>query len=150
VSSRLDDVMTALAALFAGLPALAGVVVSDGPPLDGMGSPDFVLVGDDGLPDSTAEITVEQEWADLACTRRHETGEVICSALSQTGDTDMQARRDRAFALFAACEAAVLADQTLGGVVLSSQLARAGARQFQNSAGAAVVVPFVVTYRAIV
>jgi len=142
--------MSSLVAIFAALPALSGVDVRDGPPLDGMGDADFVLVGHDATPDSSADMTVEQEWADLACTRRYETGEVICSALSQTGDTDLQARRDRAFALLAACESAVLADLTLGGVAMSAQFSRASARQFQNKNGSAVVVPFTVTYRAIV
>lgn len=147
MASRLDDVLTSLVATFT--TALPTVAVFDGPPVTSPGDADLVIVGHDATPDSDADMTVEQEWADLACSRRHETGEVVCCVVSQTGDTDLKARRDRAFVLLAACEAAVLADLSLGGVVMSAQFARASARQFQNSAGSAVVAPFTVTYRAI-
>lgn len=144
--SALDDVLTALVSTFT--TALPGVSVFDGPPVTSPGDADLVIVGHDATPDSAADVTVSQEWVDLACTRRVETGEVTCCVVSQTGDTDLKARRDRAFVLLAACEAALLGDMTLGAVVTSAQFARATARQFQNSAGSAVVAPFVVTYRS--
>jgi hypothetical protein len=150
VSARIDDVMTTLVSTFAALPALAGVDVRDGPPLDGMGDSDFVIIGHDGAPDSTAESVFQQEWTDLACTRRTESGEVICCCVSNTGDTDMAVRRTRAFALLAACETALVGDMTLGGVVLSAQLTGARVEQYSNPKGVAVVAPFTVTYRAIV
>lgn len=148
MSSRLDDVMSALVTTFTASSSLTGVDVRDGPPLDGVGDADFVLVGHDGTPDSNADMTVEQEWADLGCTSRYENGEVICAVVSQTGDTDLQVRRDRAFTLLAACESALVADRTLGGLVMSAQFVRGAARQFQNRNGSAVVAQFTVTYFA--
>lgn len=146
--ARLDDVMDALVSTFSDLPALDGVAVVDGPQVGDVGESDLVLVGHDGEPDSNAVNTFEQSWTDLACTRREETGLVWCAAVSQSGDVEMQPRRDRALALVAACEASLLADLTLGGVVYSAQLAAGSARQLQNSGGAAVVAPFTVAYRA--
>ncbi len=144
--SRLDDVLTALVSTFTA--ALPDVGVYDGPPVTSPGDTDWVIVGHDATPDSIADMTVDQSWVDLACTRRQETGEVVCCVLSQTGDTDLQVRRARAFVLLAACETAVAADMTLGGVVTSAQFARGTARQMQNKLGSAVVASFTVAYRA--
>jgi hypothetical protein len=144
--SRLDDVLTTLVATFT--TALPGVNVYDGPPVTSPGDADLVIVGHDATPDSTADVTVEQSYVDLACTRRQETGEVVCCVVSQTGDTDLNARRSAAFVLLAACEAALVADMTLGGLVRSAQFDRGTARQMQNQAGSAVVASFTVAYRA--
>lgn len=146
--SALDNVLTALVTTFTTAPALSEVAVFDGPPVTRDSLSDLVLVGHDGAPDSDAVATVEQSWVDMACTRREEFGEVPCVVLHQGGDTDMGAARTRAFVLLAACESALLGDMTLGGLVSSAQFARGIARQYQNSRGAAVVAPFVVTYRA--
>jgi hypothetical protein len=148
MSSAVGAVVTALVAAFGAQPALYGVEVIDGPPVESPGAVDLVMVGHDYGPDSDAEITVEQEWADLACTRRTERGAVPCSVLSQTGDVDVPGRRARVLQLLAACEAALRADLSLGGVVRVAQLESAGAHQFTNDKGTAVVVPFTVTYVA--
>lgn len=147
-TSKLDDVTNALIATFAALPALAGVPVYDAEPVTGAADPDLLLVGDDGDPESSIASTYEQQWTNLACTTRQEVGEVMCAAISQSGDTDMQARRDRVFGWVAACENSLRADITLGGVVASAHLIRGSARPVQNDRGAAMVAPFTVAYLA--
>ncbi len=146
--SVVDDVLTALTASIAALPALSGVEVLDGPRPEAPGAADMVIVGDDGDPDSSAQVAVTQEWANLAATSRYEFGEVPCCVVSQSGDTDLTARRDRAAAVLAAIEAAVLSDLTLGGRVMVLQLNALRAQQYQNSAGSAAVLPFTITYMA--
>jgi hypothetical protein len=111
---------------------------------------EFVLVGHDGDPESTPEITVVQEWVDLACSRRAETGVVPCAVVVQSGDTDLSARRDRAQVLLSVCADSIVTDMTLGGVVDSALLLSGSASQLQTEQGAAVVVPFDITYRTTV
>lgn len=146
MTSAVDSVVTALVAGFAA--ALPGVEVADGPPVEAPGAVDLVFVGHDQSPDADSVITIGQEWANLACTSRYETGEIPCCVLSQTGDTDIAARRARAMQLLAACEVRLRADLSLGGVVMTSQMTSAVAHEYQNGDGSAVVVPFTVTYRA--
>lgn len=146
MSSAVDSVITALVAGFTA--ALPGVEVGDGPPVESPGVVDLVLVGHDQSPDADSAITTRQEWANLACTSRYETGEIPCCVFTQSGDTDIAARRTRAMQLLAACEVRLRADLSLGGVVMTSQLVAAVAHEYQNVDGSAVVVPFTVTYRA--
>lgn len=146
--SAVATVADALIANWTALPGLTGVEVVDGPRPEAPGPGDLVVLGHNGDPESTAEVTVTQELASLDGSSRWETGVVPCCVVSQSGDTDLSARRARAFALLAAIETSVRADLTLGGLVLSAQITSAGARQLQNGAGSAVVVPFEITYFA--
>jgi hypothetical protein len=148
MTSAIGTVLTALVAAFSAQPALAGVEVIDGASAEAPGAVDLVLVGHDASPDGDAEIGVEQEWADLAATSRYERGSVPCTVLSQSGDVDIPGRRARAMELLAACETALRADRTLGGLVMVAQVSTAGAHQYLNGDGTAVVVPFTVTYMA--
>lgn len=150
MSSKLDDVTDALVTAFTGLSGLASVLISDGPIVGDPSFADALLIGDDGDPESQAMSVAEQSWTDLACTRRREDGEIICAAVSQSGDTNMQTRRDRVMALIGACEDALRADLSLGGVVQAVQLVRASVQPYQNANGSAVVAPFVVAYWALV
>jgi hypothetical protein len=148
MATKLAAVGDALTTLFSGLPALAGVAVYNGPGVSAAADLDLVLVNDDGDPDSDASSTFEQEWANLAATSRYERGVVVCGVISQSGSTDLHDRQDRAAVLLDACQTAVHADVTLAGLVLSAQVVSGSARPIQNSAGAAVVAPFVIAYLA--
>ncbi len=148
MATKLAAVGNSLIALFSGLPALAGVAVYNGSPVSSAADLDLVLVNDDGDPASDASSTFEQEWANLAATSRYERGTVVCAVISQSGDTDLQDRQDRAEALLDACEAALHADVTLGGLVMTAQISSGSARPIQNSAGSAVVAPFTISYFA--
>lgn len=144
--SRLDDVTAALIAAWQVLPALEGVAFYDGPGVSQSSDSALILIGDDGDPESDAVSTFEQEWANFSHTRRNERGEIPCAAIAQSGDTDMNGRRVRAFQLLAACESALLADPTLGDVVYSVEFVGGSAVPVQNTRGAAMVAPFIVRY----
>jgi hypothetical protein len=146
---HLDDVMAGLAVIWRALPALAGVPVYD-MPVTASADPQLVLIGDDGDPQSDAVATYEQQWTDIACTARMETGEIPCAVIAQSGDTDIEGRRAEASALMSAIGVSLVADQTLGGLVMGSQLIRGSAKGIQNSAGSAVVAPFTIRYLATV
>lgn len=152
--SKLNDVISALVDRFTPLAVtggtLDGALVFDGPPVTAPSIQDLIIIGDDGEPDSQEQSTFEQMWVDLACTRREEIGEVLCSVISSSGATDMRVRRNRADVLLSACETSLAADQTLGGLVYSAQFIRAASTSMQNTGGAAVVTPFTVRYRALV
>lgn len=146
--AALPLVISALSTRWSALPALAGVTVFTGPPVGDPSSGDYLFVGDDSDPESDTISTFEQEWVDMAHTRRAETGEIICAMVSDSGDTDILTRMMRAFTLLSACEADLVADPTLGGVVAMAELVIGQHRPIQNASGAASVVPFTVRYGA--
>lgn len=136
--------------LFGSIPAFTAshVAVYNGPSVSAAANPDVVCVNDDGDPESDAASTYEQEWADLAATSRYERGVVVCGAIAQSGSTNMQDRQDRVAELLAACSAAVRADLTFGGLVLTTQFESGSTSPLQNQAGAGVRAPFVIVYLA--
>jgi hypothetical protein len=148
----LGSVLAALKTKFAALPVLTGVEVYVGMPVTSDDPQDLVLLSHDGEWDSDAQPTVEYEWANIAGTSRYETGNIPCALISQSGDDDMQARFDRVQVLLAAMENALVTDMNsgvaLGGLVMGCTITSGQARQIQNEAGAAVLAPFVLTYRA--
>lgn len=146
MASVLDDVTTALVALFTA--ALPLVPVYNDDPVTNEADAAFVLVGDDGDPESERESSFEQEWADLACSSRYERGSIPCSALASSGDTDPDATRSAAFALLAACESALRANRTLGGLVMTSQLTSGSTLLAQGDNGSWVIAQFEITYMA--
>lgn len=150
--SKLNDTMRALNTRWSALAVpggtLADAIVFLGPPVTPASTMDLVIVGDEGGPDDNDQSSFEQEWADMAHTRRNELGEIICSVISSSGSTDMLSRSDRADVLLTACEDSLRADPTLGGVVANCELVRATSRSLQNTGGAAVVTPFTVRYFA--
>lgn len=151
--AKLNNVISALVDRWTALAVsggtLDGTLVFDGPPVTPASTMDLLIIGDDGGQDSGDQSTFEQVWVDLACTRREEYGEVLCSAISSYGGTDVRSRRDRVDVLLTACENDLRSDQTLGGVVYSATFIRAASTGMQNTAGAAVVTPFTVRYRAL-
>ena len=70
--------------------------------------------------------------------------------LVQDGELDIKAKRDRAYAILADLETAIVADPTLGGVVSSGHLLPSEQRYEprSNEAGAYVRIVFVVSYTA--
>src|SRR5262249_34630299 len=93
----------------------------------------------------------EQEWASMPKTgsARAERVTLRCVAESQTGQTDMKARRDDAFAILAAVEGAVKTDPTLNGAVTYANLGEhIEVRQPEPLKGAVCSVFFGVHYYA--
>jgi hypothetical protein len=146
------SVIAALRTKFEGLPALEGVPVFCALPVSAGDDRDLVLVGHDGEVDSENAATVEYEWANLACTSRYELGSIPCAVISQSGDDDMQAKFNRAQLLLAAMENALVTDIAtagpLSGLVMIAHITSGTMRSLQNQAGACVLAPFTVTYRA--
>lgn len=144
--SRLDDVITSLVALF---DAATTAQVIDGPtPVTP--DADFILVGSTGDADEDAA-TVERDWSAMGNRWIEETGEVVCSIWAQSGDTDLSAQRTRLATMFAACEAALLTDPTLGGLLFRDPVSIpvSRLRQQQTTAGAVVHLIFTVRFQAL-
>lgn len=151
----MDALAAALVARWATLPAFVEDVddvvdVRRGTPTGGMGARRVVAVEFDGDPEARDNGRFVRDWLDLACTRQRETGELMCTALAQTGDTDVGAMETMALALVEACSADLQTDLTVGGVVWSQQVVAGTAQQLQNARGVVVVVPFTVAYSAAV
>lgn len=146
-------VMAALRTKFAALPAMSGIEVYVGLPVTSDDPADLVLLGHDGDLDSESQVTVEYEWANIAGTSRYETGTVPCAVISQTGDEgDMLGRYSRVDVLLSAMENALVTDMNTGGalagLVMGCTITAGQSRPIQNAAGAAVLAPFIFTYRA--
>jgi hypothetical protein len=146
-------VIAALRTKFAALPAMDGVEVHVALPVTADDADDLVLLGHDGDLDSEATATCEYEWANLACTSRYELGSIPCAVISQSGDEgDMQGRYDRVQVLLSAMENALVTDihtgGALAGLVMGATITSGEPRPLQNQAGARVLAPFTVTYRA--
>lgn len=119
---------------------LSGVAVYDGPPMTADPA-DWVAVGYDPT-DPLTSVDASQVPASLGNRAREESYEVVCSLASWSGDEDMAARRVRALDLFAAVEAAVRTDITLGGAVRTAQIASYSLTQEQTGQGASAGVRF--------
>lgn len=96
------------------LPGWSGVPVYDGPPVTADAPPTYVtvgfVVGEDFGGSYEQTRNGENAWAGAL----EEAGTVRCEVVSATGDVDLRAVRDRAFALVAAWDAALADDETLG------------------------------------
>jgi hypothetical protein len=126
---------------------LAGVPVFDGPPLGAEQATGVVAVGYSG---DEAETVVEgaASPADLGLAQDRETYSITCAAAAVDPGTSIAAARGRAYALHAACGAAVRTDPKLGGAVMRASLGIASLRQEQNTYGARVTVVFPVNCEA--
>jgi hypothetical protein len=146
-----SSVPAAIAALVAALRAspllgAVGVPVRDGPELTTASSTEAVAVGYTG-DQNQAAVTGTATPEGLAVLPDRERYAVICAAeVIDPGGTNLPASRARAYALHAACGAAIAADHTLGGTVLRASLGMGSLvqQQAQNGALARVVFPVTV------
>lgn len=82
-----------------------------------------------------------------------ESGEVVCSAWSYSGGTDLSARRLAALDLASTCAATVNGDRELGGLLVPPGLASAGEFRYQprqTPEGAICRVVFTVAYSSLI
>lgn len=121
-------------------------LIFDGVGISGSGSPDLVMLGDDGDPDTEVSSEYEQTWTDLAQTRKTETGLIPCAVISNSGDTYQPQVMARCAYLLGLALAPLTADRTLGGTVNTSDVLTGSLRTITNTQGTAVIVPFAVTY----
>jgi hypothetical protein len=153
--SKIPEVVAYLVVMAQGLQAntLAGVHVQDGPPTANVGGlPRVLVIGGEWQPSDVARAGANgTQEPSMGNASRNETITVACSAYSQSGDPDMAGRRTETFAVTAALENAVVADRTLGGLVLGD--ARVASvdeyRPLQNERGSAAVVNFTITATAL-
>lgn len=145
-TSTAPAAITALVALWKARPGLSGVDVHDGQPMS-QSSADYICVGHDPADPLTA-VEGGQVPASLGNRARTETYDVLCSLASTSGATDMAERRARAMALFAEVEAAVRADVTLSGAVMTAQVGTYSLIQEQTNQGSAAGLRFRITCTA--
>lgn len=142
----LEDVVADLVTRFRA--AVTPVRVFDGPNPNAAQSETFVAVGSTGEDEDG--ITVDLELSDLGPgTWVDETGEIVCSAWSWSGGTDLAARRAAAVDLAVACVNAVRADPQLTGLLPKPGRADASAvrvRTLQTDKGALCRASFTVAY----
>ncbi len=138
--SRVPATLDALVALFSGVSSLQGIV-RDGPTVTGDAAQDIVLVGYTGVDDAgAADGTLIPEG--MALEPNREQFSVQCAALSLRGNQDMGDARRTAYAMFAACGAALISDHTLGGLVLRAAISDYSLTQEQTDGGALASVLF--------
>ncbi|MGW4886909.1 hypothetical protein [Streptomyces murinus] len=114
-ASRVPALIDAFLASLVGAPGLETVRVVDGPIVSDSAAGEWVFIGYDADPEGemmTAQTI--QEWAGIGARAKNETITLTCSILVQRGSTDVRAVRVRTFEIFAAVEAAVRADPSLG------------------------------------
>lgn len=150
-TSRVPAAVDALLAILDASAALDGVSIVDGPPTTNLSDSDHVFVG--YQPGAESSVTLAQNFNSAGARTRDEDFTIACYAESRSGDTDMQARRSRAFALVAAVETALRATDaaptapTLNGTVLWAHLTAGNLMQGQSQ-GAQAGVEFTITCRA--
>jgi hypothetical protein len=128
-----------LDALRAGLTvATPGVQILDGPPVEEVQG-DVIAIGWDPDPDGAG---VEATEAPAGLSGSREEFDVLGAASSWTGDTDIKARRDRAFALVAAIRDELKRDPHVGGTCAQARLRVTDYVPAQTTKGAVVTVTF--------
>jgi hypothetical protein len=150
-TSRVPAAVDALLTILRASAALSEVTVVDGPPTTNLSDLDHVFVG--YQPGAEAAVALTQDFNAAGARTRDEEFDISCYAESRSGDTDMQTRRSRCFALVAAVEEALRATDaaptapTLNGTVLWAHVTAGNLLQGQ-SAGAQAGVNFTVSCRA--
>ncbi|MGW4388205.1 hypothetical protein [Streptomyces sp. NPDC004685] len=151
LTSRVPAALDALLAILRAAPALAETRIVDGPETTNLTDRDRIHVG--WQPGGDAAVTLTQDFNSAGARSRDEEFEIACYAESRGGETDMTARRARAFELVGAVEQALRATDaaptapTLNGAVLWAHLTTGNLTQDQTS-GARAGVAFSVSCRA--
>lgn len=151
LTSRVPAAVDALLAILRAAPALAGVLIADGPPSTNLTDRDRIHVG--WHPGGEAAVALTQDFNSAGARTRDEDFEISCYAESRGGDTDMAVRRARVFELVGAVEVALRATNaaptapTLNSAVLWAQLTTGNLTQDQAE-GALAGLSFTVACRA--
>lgn len=148
--SVLKDVRTYLAALYGG--ANSGTPTYVGPRNRSNTPKKYLLVGVDGIDELEAGMRSTQSPSSLSGPWRDETGEVDCTAIAWTGGDDLEQIRADVDAIVAACEAALNADPTLGGLLSLTGFAEVTSldvRETRTSKGPYVEAVFTTSYSTV-
>lgn len=154
-ATRLLDVPDAVLAACQALSAttLADVLIQDGPPAAAAaGQRRILIIGGEWLPSSQSRPAATASRVAAGNSSFEELITVVCSAVAQSGDQDMAARRAEVKAILGAVEEALAADQTLGGLTYSDTGITSvdPLREIQNERGAACTVAFTIAGTALV
>lgn len=148
--SALRDVRSALFTLFTTTFTASATEVFNGPRVRSAAPKQYLVVGVNGIDELEAGMRAAQTPSPLHGTWRDETGEVDCTAVAWTGEVDMTAVRSAVEGIVDACESAVNADRSLGGLLtLKSNLAevtRLDVREQRTDKGPFVEAVFTVSY----
>lgn len=149
MSTKVDAVCLALAAMWQADPDLTGVQVVDGPQANSEAVNEWLFVGFDGdAPDEGNEaVSAEQDLMAFAKTKQ-ETGEVTCAVVIRSGDMNTTTVRARAYDVFSDAEDTLRSNMQLGGLVMHAYVSGHQYIPVQTTAGAKARVVFTVTYLA--
>lgn len=128
-----------LLVLFRGAPALDGVRVDDGPPVDDLDEGAAIGVGLGVQEASAAQVTSGYDLAG-----RNDTMDLLCVAQCWSGDRDPAPLRARTYELFDVVGALLALNPDLGGAVTWARVARHSYRPVQGPDGAMAVIEFTV------
>jgi hypothetical protein len=151
-TSAVPGAIAALLAILRAEPALAEVLIVDGPPVQDMADPDLIAVGWSTESDQAAAMT--QDFNAAGARTRDEDFEITGSIDCWRGDHDVSTVRDRAFALLGVVENAIRASgpnptaPTLNGAVLWAHLTSSVLRQSLTEQGTRATLSFTVTCHA--
>lgn len=149
VTSRVPAAVGALLDILRAAPSLAEVHIEDGPTAVNLTDPDRIYVG--WQPNADAAVALQQDFNSAGARTRDESFTIACHIESRSGDTDMAARRVRAFEIVAVVEEALRATNaaptapTLSGTVLWAHLTAGDLYQQQSANGAVAGLDFQVS-----
>lgn len=141
-ASCLPGFLSGLTAALKDSPDLADAQVIDGPPTKYL-KRDVIAVGL-----TTEDLAVETGKTDAGLGNRHEQADVNCLARSWSGNDDLPARRDHAFALVDAVAAVLAADPTVGGTVVRARVAGLVYSALRSGEGTGALIEFRVRFDA--
>lgn len=158
MATRLWDVRDRLTSIYTELLAAeSGVEVFDGPMRPSAAKKTWVIIGSDGGDDGGGGdedgAVARQTASRLSPPWRDEAGEITCSVWSWGGDTSYVKHRATVSRIVDLCEASLVADRTLGGLLKPSDIAEFGdlrVLEFQAKSGAVVRAAFTVAYRTLI
>ena len=146
--TAIGDVVPALVSVFTTALAAEPTSVYSGPKPTAEHAKEYVCVAWD--PEGGDSVTTAQDESDMGNRWIDEAGEVTCSVTCWTGDTDTAPLLARADDLLDICDASLVANPTLGGVLLAPYHARVLGRtalaQVGASTGVSVRLSFTVRY----
>jgi hypothetical protein len=147
--SALRDVRSALYNLYS--EALTGPVVFNGPRPRSTTPKEYLLIGVNGLEELEAGMRSSQGASDMGGGDwREEAGEIDCTAVAWTGDTNMAAIRSAVESIVDVCETALRADRHLGGLLTPAhhiaEQTRLDVREQHTDKGPFVEAVFTVAY----
>ncbi|MEU9861329.1 hypothetical protein AB0D99_10655 [Streptomyces sp. NPDC047971] len=151
-TSAVPNVIDALLEILSEAPALTGVQIVDGPPVDDQAVADQLCIG--YQPGEGEAASMAQDFAYAGARQRNEDGAVVCWIDCWSGDKEIRPTRLRAFELLAVVEDALRASDsnreapTLSGAVQWSQVKAGSLRQAITDQGARAGLAFTVTYFA--